>query len=93
MVSCESRTHQSLLPLEVRSDPQQDHVQYKTGEDAYRGEEGYYILTDPAEQALGLPSGQYDVTLAISAKRYNSDGSLQFVTNHDAGLWGDIILV
>lgn len=42
---------------------------------------------------MGLPSGQYDVTLAIAAKIYNSDGTLQFNTNHDAGLWGDVILV
>lgn len=54
---------------------------------------GYYIITDPEEQALGLPSGKYDVALAISAKSYNSDGTLNYNTNHDQGLWGDVILV
>ncbi|KAK7185153.1 hypothetical protein DPSP01_000731 [Paraphaeosphaeria sporulosa] len=70
-----------------------DHTEFASGEHAYRGEEGYYILTDPEEQALGLPSGQYDVTLAIAAKIYRSDGSLYYDSNHDAGLWGDVILV
>ncbi|KAF2710227.1 bilirubin oxidase [Pleomassaria siparia CBS 279.74] len=70
-----------------------DHVEYLTGEHAYRGQDGMYIITDAEEQALGLPSGKYDVVLALSAKVYNADGSLNYDTNNNAGLWGDIIQV
>ena len=45
------------------------------------------------EQALGLPSGQYDVPLLLSAKVYNSDGTLNYDTNNNFGLWGDVIEV
>ncbi|KAF1962331.1 bilirubin oxidase [Byssothecium circinans] len=70
-----------------------DHTEFETAENAYRGQEGGYIITDPQEQALGLPKGKYDVPLTIVAKSYNSDGSLKFDTNTGAGVWGDIIQV
>lgn len=57
------------------------------------GQEGIYVITDTEEQGLGLPSGNYDVPLGISAKIYNSDGTLRFDDNNHAGLWGDIIHV
>jgi FtsP/CotA-like multicopper oxidase with cupredoxin domain len=47
-----------------------------TAENAYFGQAGFYILHDPEELALGLPSGQYDVPLALTSKRYNKNGSL-----------------
>ncbi|KAF2470226.1 uncharacterized protein BDR25DRAFT_226954 [Lindgomyces ingoldianus] len=68
-----------------------DHSEYATAEDTYRGQQGFYIITDVEEQGLGLPSGEYDVTIAIDAKVYNPDGSLRFDTNDNVGLWGDII--
>ena len=71
----------------------QDHTEYTTGEHTYGGQAGFYIITDAEEQSLGLPSGDYDVTLALSSKTYNWDGSLSFDTNNNAGLWGDIIHV
>ncbi|KAF2643829.1 bilirubin oxidase [Massarina eburnea CBS 473.64] len=70
-----------------------DHTEHETAENAYRGQEGGYIITDPQEQALNLPKGNYDVMLAIAAKAYNADGSLKWDTNSGAGLWGDIIQV
>ncbi|KAF2122934.1 bilirubin oxidase [Lophiotrema nucula] len=70
-----------------------DHSEYTTGENAYRGQEGFYLLHDSQEQSLGLPSGDYDVALAIASKVYNKDGTLLFDTNNNTGLWGDIIHV
>ncbi|KAL1850178.1 hypothetical protein VTK73DRAFT_9740 [Phialemonium thermophilum] len=45
-----------------------DHVLRHTAENAYFGQVGAYIIHDPAEDALGLPSGKYDIILAISSK-------------------------
>lgn len=59
----------------------------------YRGQGGMYIITDPQEQALKLPKGDYDVPLAIAAKHYHDDGQLWYTTGHNNGLWGDIIEV
>jgi hypothetical protein len=57
------------------------------------GLSGFYILTDVEEQALGLPTGDHDIPLSLSARQYAADGSLVFDTNNNTGLWGDIIHV
>lgn len=33
-------------------------------------------MEDDQKNSLGLPSGKYDIPLALAAKRYNADGSL-----------------
>ncbi|KAF2746317.1 Cupredoxin [Sporormia fimetaria CBS 119925] len=70
-----------------------DHTEFTTGENAYRGQEGLYIITDEEERSLNLPKDRHDIPLAIAAKFYNEDGSLNFDTNNSAGLWGDVIQV
>lgn len=67
----------------------------KTAENAYAGQAGAYIITDPEQDALGLPSGygEYDIPLILTAKQYNSDGSLFSLVGEDVSLWGDIIQV
>jgi bilirubin oxidase len=67
-------------------------MEFETARNAYFGQEGVYILHDAEEQALGLPSGEYDIGLVLGAKIYNQDGSLQFDDN-GYGLWGDVIEV
>ena len=57
------------------------------------GLEGFYLLTDDEEEALGLPAGDYDVPLSLSDKQYSANGSLVYNTNADNGLWGDVIQV
>lgn len=59
------------------------------------GQAGAYILTDPAEDVLGLPSGygQYDIPLILTSKQYNSDGSLFSTVGEEDSLWGDVIEV
>lgn len=71
----------------------QDHTERQTGENVYRGLSGFYIITDEDEQALGLPTGDHDIPLSLSAKTYSPDGSLLFDTNNNTGLWGDVIHV
>jgi bilirubin oxidase len=54
-----------------------------------------YLLEDPAEAALGLPSGYgtFDIPLVLSSKQYNNDGSLTTTEGEDDSFWGDIIEV
>ncbi|KAH6638234.1 oxidase cueO precursor [Boeremia exigua] len=71
-----------------------DHAVHHTAENAYFGQAGFYILEDPAEAKLGLPSGpKYDLPLALSAKQYNPDGTLFDPVNERDSLFGDVIHV
>lgn len=71
----------------------QDHTEYATGVNVYLVLEGFYFLTDDEEQALKLPTGQYDVPLALSAKQYSTNGTLAYNSNGNYGLPGDVIQV
>lgn len=59
------------------------------------GQAGVYIVHDPAEDSLGLPSGygQYDVPLVLTSKQYNEDGTLISIIDEDESVWGDVIQV
>ena len=70
-----------------------DHAIHHTAENAYFGQAGFYILHDPAEDQLKLPSGSYDVPLALASKQYNSDGTLFDPASETVSLWGDVIHV
>ncbi|KAK4641301.1 hypothetical protein QC761_611170 [Podospora bellae-mahoneyi] len=72
-----------------------DHAFMHTAENAYFGQAGAYIIHDPAEDALNLPSGYgvHDIPLVLSSKQYNNNGSL-FTTNGETdSLFGDVIHV
>ncbi|KAH9999562.1 Cupredoxin [Xylariaceae sp. FL0662B] len=72
-----------------------DHALGITAENAYFGQAGAYILTDAADDALGLPSGygEFDIPLILSSKFYNDDGTLQSTVGEDESVWGDVIHV
>ncbi|KLU83867.1 hypothetical protein MAPG_02917 [Magnaporthiopsis poae ATCC 64411] len=72
-----------------------DHAMGITAENAYFGQAGAYILQDPAESALNLPSGygEFDIPLIIASKQYLSDGSLFSPAGERNSLWGDVIHV
>jgi bilirubin oxidase len=73
-----------------------DHAMGITSLNSNSGQAGAYIIEDPAEASLNLPSGKYDIPLIIQAKRFNSDGSLYDITadlNLGNSLWGDVITV
>ncbi|KAF2761281.1 Cupredoxin [Pseudovirgaria hyperparasitica] len=70
-----------------------DHAIDHTAENAYFGQAGFYILHDPDDDKYGLPSGNYDIPLALSAKQYNKDGTLYSPANEETSLYGDVIHV
>lgn len=67
----------------------------KTAENTYAGQAGLYIVTDPEEDALNLPSGYgvYDIPLVLNSKQYNADGTLSSLQGEIVSLWGDVIHV
>lgn len=72
-----------------------DHAVHHTAENAYAGQAGAYIITDPEEASLGLPStyGVDDIPIILAAKQYNADGTLFSLVGEDVSLWGDVIHV
>ncbi|WBB81709.1 multicopper oxidase domain-containing protein [Micromonospora sp. WMMD882] len=55
-----------------------DHSHHMEAEHIYRGLHGFYLISDPAEEALGLPSGRYDVPVLLRDAAVGADGSLVF---------------
>ena len=60
-----------------------DHAMEMTRLNAYMGLAGFYLVTDPANEPVGLPSGAYDIGLAVQDKMFNRSGSLVYP---DAGI-------
>ena len=70
-----------------------DHTMDLTGPHVYQGLAGFYLITDPAEDALGLPSGAHDLPLLLQDKKFDSDNSLAYEPDHLLGFFGDSALV
>jgi spore coat protein A len=73
-----------------------DHVMDKTGPHVYKGLAGFYLVSDPNEDSLGLPSGADEVPLLIQDKIFNSDGSLSYplsASTITSGVLGKVIVV
>lgn len=70
-----------------------DHGLHHTAENVFMGLAGMYTLTDPLNESLPLPKGEYDVPLIVSDKMFNSDGSLLFSSSAGSGFYGDVITV
>ncbi|KAI5265941.1 oxidase cueO precursor [Aureobasidium subglaciale] len=72
-----------------------DHAVGHTAENAYYGQAGFYILEDAQKNSLKLPSGNYDIPLALAAKRYNADGTLwdPEANGETTSVFGDVIQV
>jgi spore coat protein A, manganese oxidase len=70
-----------------------DHGVHHTAENVYHGLAAQYHMSDPWEQSLPLPKGEYDVPLILSDAMFNSDGSLLFTRENESGMYGDVILV
>lgn len=73
-----------------------DHAMDKTAEHVYKGMAGMYLISDPQEAALNLPSGANDIPLVLQDRQFNSDGTLAY--NQDSssirdGFMGDTQLV
>jgi spore coat protein A len=70
-----------------------DHVLGVTRLDVMMGIAGYYLLRDDAEEALGLPSGKYDVPLAVQDRSFFPDGRIQYPAAWQESFFGNTILV
>ena len=53
-----------------------DHAMGITRYNVMAGTAGFWILRDPNESKLNLPSGKFEVALAIQDRTFNPDGSL-----------------
>ena len=76
-----------------------DHAMGVTRLNVYAGLIGGYVIVDPAEAALGLPSGKYDVPLVVQDKTFNRDpasaqfGQLVYPSKWVPEYFGDTIIV
>lgn len=55
-----------------------DHAHHMESENVFRGMTGTYILTDDTERRLGLPSGGYDIPIALRDARFTDTGELVY---------------
>jgi FtsP/CotA-like multicopper oxidase with cupredoxin domain len=62
-----------------------DHAHHSESEHVYRGLSSSYLLTDATEQSLPLPSGRYDIPVALRDARFDEDGQLVYVMDDWAG--------
>jgi spore coat protein A len=75
-----------------------DHALGTTRLNVYAGMAGFYLLGDDddtlgVDNAFGLPSGEYDVGLAIQDRTFNEDGSLFYNAQLEDAFKGDKLLV
>ncbi|EFC82767.1 multicopper oxidase family protein [Parafrankia sp. EUN1f] len=62
-----------------------DHAHHNESEHIYRGLHGFYLLEDPAEASLGLPSGDFDIPVMLSDATFDADGQLVYALLDEAG--------
>jgi FtsP/CotA-like multicopper oxidase with cupredoxin domain len=73
-----------------------DHAFGLTGEHVYRGLAGVYIIRDPAETALGLPTGACDVPLVLQDRLFDEGNALTYSVGAGAvftGVLGNTLCV
>lgn len=69
-----------------------DHALGITRLNVYMGLAGYYIVRDDLENALPLPSGEFEVPLVIQDRKINTDGSLFYPSTIQNQFLGDVAL-
>lgn len=55
-----------------------DHAHHAESEHVFRGLSGTYLLTDATESDLPLPSGRYDLPIALRDARFDAAGRLVY---------------
>jgi spore coat protein A len=70
-----------------------DHAMGITRLNVIMGLAGFYLLKDAVENGLGLPSGAFEIGLAIQDRSFNPDGSFQYPSVWMEHFFGDKILV
>lgn len=73
------------------------HPHRITGPQVYRGLAGFFIVTDDEEEALNLPSGEFELPLVIQDRKIDSSGTIYYDPSMPermmTGYLGDHILV
>ncbi len=95
-----SRGEQYVYEFEVKNPAgtnwYHSHAHEMTASQVYQGLAGLITITDEAEQKLRLPSGEYDIPIAIQDRRFTSGNQLQYthgMREQMMGFLGDVILV
>jgi FtsP/CotA-like multicopper oxidase with cupredoxin domain len=57
------------------------HPDMQTGQQAYAGLAGLFIVTDPEEVALNLPSGAYEIPIVLQDRTLNANDQLLYLGN------------
>lgn len=70
-----------------------DHALGITRLNVYMGVAGGYVIFDPAEAGLALPSGAYDVPLILQDRSFYPDGSLSYPEMWHEHFFGDHAVV
>jgi len=70
-----------------------DHAMGITRLNVMMGLAGFYLLRDPAELALNLPSGEFEVPLALQDRSFHNDGTLKYPDMWMDHFFGDVIAV
>ena len=70
-----------------------DHAMGITRLNVIMGLAGFYLLKDATENSLTLPTGAFEIGLAIQDRTFNADGSFQYPAAWTEDFFGDKILV
>jgi spore coat protein A len=70
-----------------------DHALGITRLNVIMGLAGAYVVRDAVEQALNLPSGEFDIPLIIQDRSFNNDGSFKYPASWQDHFFGDKMLV
>jgi spore coat protein A len=65
-------------------------------ESVYRGLAGFYLIADPAEDVLNLPSGEYDIPLMLQDRSLDAQNRLRYALDEQTikeGVFGDTLFV
>ena len=72
------------------------HPHNMTASQVYHGLAGALLVTDPEEQRLGLPNGEYEIPLVIQDRRFDDNNQLVYASHmrdRMMGFYGDRILI
>jgi spore coat protein A len=70
-----------------------DHAMGITRLNAYAGIAAFYIIIDPYERNLNLPSGPYEIGIALQDRSFYADGRLFYPADWVPEFFGDVAVI
>jgi spore coat protein A len=70
-----------------------DHALGITRLNVYMGLAGIYFMRDDIEDALNIPSDQYEIPLVLQDRKFNPDGTLKYPSEWQDHWFGDKVMV